>query len=205
MAFRPCVVVHGRGHRAHLLAGRVLALHAGHRLEDDLRAALGLAGEVAIDADPVHLAPASRPGPCPPPARCSRSGRRPCTRCSRCTRSGRWSSPTGGPGRRCAPSTAKSAWGPLRRRRARRTAFPPTQARPPPPPTPLRRGARPASTRGRAGALPCCRDPASPRASSGGPLSSASRRRRSPAPSSVRTVNALNPTPLPTRPARWRP
>ena len=47
----------GRGHGADLLAGRILAVHAGNRLEDDLRAAGGLAGEVPVDPDPVHLAP----------------------------------------------------------------------------------------------------------------------------------------------------
>ena len=50
-------VVHGRGNRADLLARGVLALHAGNRLNDHLRAAGRIAGEVSIDADPVHLAP----------------------------------------------------------------------------------------------------------------------------------------------------
>src|SRR4030095_3618980 len=36
--------------------GSVLALHAGNWLEDDLRAAGGLAGEVPIHPQPVHLA-----------------------------------------------------------------------------------------------------------------------------------------------------
>ena len=50
-------VVDGGCHGADLLAGSVLAVHAGNGLEDDLRAAGGLAGEVPIDPDPVHLAP----------------------------------------------------------------------------------------------------------------------------------------------------
>src|SRR4030095_15233887 len=50
-------VVDGGGHGADLLAGSVLAVHAGNGLEDDLRAAGGLAGEVPVDPDPVHLAP----------------------------------------------------------------------------------------------------------------------------------------------------
>ena len=50
-------VVDGRGHGADLLAGSVLAVHAGNGLEDHLRAAGGLAGEVPVDPDPVHLAP----------------------------------------------------------------------------------------------------------------------------------------------------
>ena len=50
-------VVDGRGHGADLLARRILAVHAGNGLEDDLRAAGGLAGEVPVDPDPVHLAP----------------------------------------------------------------------------------------------------------------------------------------------------
>src|SRR5262249_33476928 len=54
-AFR---AVAGRADRADLLAGRVLALLARHRLRDRLRL-LGLAAEVAIDADPVHLARAA--------------------------------------------------------------------------------------------------------------------------------------------------
>src|SRR3954468_20574470 len=50
--------VHSRRHRADLLAGGVLALLAGHRLEHDLRL-LGRAGEVAVHAQPVHLAAAA--------------------------------------------------------------------------------------------------------------------------------------------------
>ena len=50
-------VVNGRRHGADLLAGGILAVHAGNRLEDHLRAAGGLAGEVPVDPDPVHLAP----------------------------------------------------------------------------------------------------------------------------------------------------
>ena len=46
----------GRGHGADLLARSILALHAGNRLEDNLRVAGGLAGEVPVDPDPVHLA-----------------------------------------------------------------------------------------------------------------------------------------------------
>ncbi len=49
------MVVHGGVHRADDLAGRVLAMHARHRLERDI----GLVGRsriVAVDAQPVHLA-----------------------------------------------------------------------------------------------------------------------------------------------------
>src|SRR4029079_1943985 len=49
-------VVNSRGHRADLFAGGILTLHAGHGLKHGLRAAGGVAGEVAIDPDPVHLA-----------------------------------------------------------------------------------------------------------------------------------------------------
>ena len=49
-------VVNGRGHGADLLARRILALHAWHRLEHDFRIARGLAGEVPIDPQPMHLA-----------------------------------------------------------------------------------------------------------------------------------------------------
>src|SRR5262245_7494348 len=52
----------GRGDRAHLLAGRVLALLAGDRLVDDV-GIVGRALEVAVDADPVHLAVAGDLGP----------------------------------------------------------------------------------------------------------------------------------------------
>src|SRR5690606_37409272 len=48
-------VVHGGAHRADEFAGRVLAVHAGHRLEGRLAALRQLVG---VDADPVHLAPA---------------------------------------------------------------------------------------------------------------------------------------------------
>ena len=47
--------VHRRQHRAHRLAGRVLAVLAHHRLVHDARR-VGRAGVVAVDADPVHLA-----------------------------------------------------------------------------------------------------------------------------------------------------
>ena len=47
----------GGGHGADLLAGSVLAVHARNGLEDDLRVAGWIAGEVPVDADPVHLAP----------------------------------------------------------------------------------------------------------------------------------------------------
>ena len=65
---QPFAVVHGGRDRADLLAGCVLALHAGHRLEARLRlggevldevpehaGGLSLVGEVAVDAEPVHL------------------------------------------------------------------------------------------------------------------------------------------------------
>ena len=51
-------VVHGGRDRAHLLARRVLALHAGHRLEHRPRLRR-LAGEVAVDPEPGHLAAAA--------------------------------------------------------------------------------------------------------------------------------------------------
>src|SRR5262245_7392957 len=52
----PLVAVDGGGHGAHDLAGGVLALHAGHGLAQDLDRlrAFGLAGVVAVDADPLH-------------------------------------------------------------------------------------------------------------------------------------------------------
>ncbi|PYR70195.1 MAG: hypothetical protein DMF88_03480, partial [Acidobacteria bacterium] len=53
---REPAVVNGRGHGADLLARRILALHAWHRLEHDFRIARGLAGEVPIDPQPMHLA-----------------------------------------------------------------------------------------------------------------------------------------------------
>src|SRR4029077_20706879 len=43
-------------HGADLLARGILALHAWNRLEHDLRVAGGLAGEVPVDPDPMHLA-----------------------------------------------------------------------------------------------------------------------------------------------------
>ena len=62
------VVVDGGVDRADRLARRVLALLAGHRLEEHLRvleilrvlriAAGHVGGEIAVDADPVHLAAA---------------------------------------------------------------------------------------------------------------------------------------------------
>jgi hypothetical protein len=50
-------VVNGGRHGTDLLAGRVLAVHAGNGLDDDLGAAGRIAGEVPVDPDPVHLAP----------------------------------------------------------------------------------------------------------------------------------------------------
>ena len=89
-------VVHGRRHRADLLARRVLALLAGHGLEDDRlgrrRARRRSSGRRGSSASRAR----ARPGPCRRPACCSRSGRRRCRRCSRCRCSGRSSSPTGG-------------------------------------------------------------------------------------------------------------
>src|SRR5204863_2000121 len=49
------VRVRRRGDRTDLLAGRVLALHARHRLVDGMRL-VAAARVVAVDADPVHLA-----------------------------------------------------------------------------------------------------------------------------------------------------
>ena len=49
--------MNGGCHGTDLLAGSVLAVHAGNGLEDDLRAAVGLAGEVPVDPEPLHLAP----------------------------------------------------------------------------------------------------------------------------------------------------
>src|SRR5205085_3273941 len=46
-------VMHRGAHRAHELARRALAVHAGHGLED---AAPGRGRVVAVDADPVHHA-----------------------------------------------------------------------------------------------------------------------------------------------------
>ena len=52
---RPSGVVHRRAHRANLLAGRVLAVLAGHGLE--VRAGRSeIALEVGIDAQPLHVA-----------------------------------------------------------------------------------------------------------------------------------------------------
>src|SRR5207253_9729863 len=50
-------VMNGRGHGADLLARGILALHAWNRLEHDLGVAGGLAGEVPVDPQPMHLAP----------------------------------------------------------------------------------------------------------------------------------------------------
>src|SRR5262249_20870426 len=47
--------VHGGVHRADDLTGRVLAVHAGHRLVQHL-GGVQIAGEVAVDAQPLHLA-----------------------------------------------------------------------------------------------------------------------------------------------------
>src|SRR5207237_10625827 len=47
----------GRGHTADLLARRMRARQGGNWLKDHLRAAGGLAGEVPVDPEPVHLAP----------------------------------------------------------------------------------------------------------------------------------------------------
>src|SRR5262249_29156585 len=51
---QPLAAVHGGVDGAHHLAGRVLALHAGDRLVEDLRR-VEVAAIVAIDADPLHL------------------------------------------------------------------------------------------------------------------------------------------------------
>jgi hypothetical protein len=47
------VVVDGRVYRANNLAGRILALHARHRLERDI-GRVGRARIVPIDAQPMH-------------------------------------------------------------------------------------------------------------------------------------------------------
>ena len=47
------MVVHGGVHRADHLARRVLAMHAGHRLERDVRI-VGRPGIIAVDAQPMH-------------------------------------------------------------------------------------------------------------------------------------------------------
>src|SRR4051794_18577883 len=47
--------MHGGVNRTSHLAGRLFAMHARHRLEEALRI-VELAGEIAIDAQPVHLA-----------------------------------------------------------------------------------------------------------------------------------------------------
>src|SRR5262249_51824607 len=47
--------MHGRAHRTHRLAGSILALHAGHGLEEDLRTG-SVAMVISVDADPLHLA-----------------------------------------------------------------------------------------------------------------------------------------------------
>ena len=103
------VAVDRRRHRAHHLAGRVLAVLAHHRL--------------VIRLGRFRRAPCSRcrcgasasrapwpPAPCPPPARCSRTGTPPRTRCSRRTRSGRPPCPTRSPCTR-APGTCVSVFG----------------------------------------------------------------------------------------------
>ena len=50
------MVVHCGVHRAHHLTGRVLAMHARHRLERDIRR-IGRARVVAVDAQPMHRPP----------------------------------------------------------------------------------------------------------------------------------------------------
>ena len=53
-------IMDGGRHRAHLLARRVLAVHAGHRLYAIcVRLRCGAALEVTVNTDPVHLATAS--------------------------------------------------------------------------------------------------------------------------------------------------
>src|SRR3954449_11030664 len=47
--------MHGGVNRASHLARRLFAMHAGHRLEEALRI-VKLAGEIAIDTQPLHLA-----------------------------------------------------------------------------------------------------------------------------------------------------
>ena len=54
---QPFAVMHRGGHRADRLAGRVLAMHAGHRLKPELRACLR-AMVVDIDPQPMHVAAA---------------------------------------------------------------------------------------------------------------------------------------------------
>ncbi len=83
------MAVHGGGHRADLLAGGVLAVHGRPSAGGRRAGSSGVAREVAVDAEPVHLAAAQRPAPCRRPGCCSRPGRRPRRRCSRCRRSGR--------------------------------------------------------------------------------------------------------------------
>ncbi len=53
MTLRPVVVVHRRVHRADHLARRVLAMHARHWLERDVRG-VRRSGVIAVDAQPVH-------------------------------------------------------------------------------------------------------------------------------------------------------
>ena len=50
------VAVDGRVDGAHVLAGRIFAVHAHQRLEDDAGVPGIVAGEVAVDAQPVHFA-----------------------------------------------------------------------------------------------------------------------------------------------------
>src|SRR4051812_40420764 len=47
--------MHGGVNRTSHLAGRLFAMHAGHRLEE-ARWIVELAGEIAIDTQPLHLA-----------------------------------------------------------------------------------------------------------------------------------------------------
>ena len=99
--------MHGRVDRAADLAGRLLAMHAGHRLPVGLRV-VRRAAVIVVDAQPVHLAAHQRPAPCRPPARCSRPCRRRRRRCSRCRRRGRSPSP-GVASRPATPGTARAA------------------------------------------------------------------------------------------------
>ena len=206
-------VVDGRGHGADLLAGSVLAVHAGNRLEDDLRAAGGLAGEVPVDPDPVHLAPLRDLDLADDRHVVLALAGRPCTRCSRCRSSGRSSSPTGGPDRRHAPSRVRSDAVPPRRRRVRGTL--PLSGlvgilrmralgwlAPRRPISIEARSAVDSRTTGRPSMLPCSwvAESGYVRASlvSLTPLSK-------PGALELRTVNASNPTPEPIRPACERP
>ena len=80
----PLGAVRRRADRADELAGGLLAVHAGHRLEVDVGVRRVVALEVAVDPEPVHLARARGPAPCRRPGCCSRPGRPSRRRCSRC-------------------------------------------------------------------------------------------------------------------------